>query len=434
MPAIREKVSSTFRDKYYYGWVMVGVAAVGLFCSGPGQSYTFSVFIEPISRDLGISKASIASAYALATLVAAFLLPRAGKLLDKFGPRHVLIITACLLGIACLLFGAAANFLWLALGFALLRFMGQGVTMMCAANLVSQWFSAKRGFAMSLMALGFAASMAIHPPLGNYLIEQWGWRSAWVALGILTWLIMLPPLILFVFDKPEAIGLKVDGEVLEDTGNTATSENEDVGRAQIDGLTLPEAKKHLAFYLLCGVWFVVGGLVTVLHFFQVSILSEQGFSSQDAARLFTISAITMVITMPLVGKLFDAVRSRYVIAAALLFNAMALIGITLVSSYSGAVAYAVTFGITNAFMMTMFGYIWPRYFGRAHLGSIQGLGQMFGVVGASLAPVPVGYAIDAFGSATSVLRTLSAAEMAMAVTVVVLLKTPPGVDVPPGLE
>ncbi len=431
MTAVREKAALAVQGKYYYGWVMVAVAAVGLFCSGPGQSYTFSVFIEPISQDLGISKASIASAYAIATLIAAFLLPRAGRFLDKYGPRHVLIATACMLGIACLFFGAAANFLWLAAGFALLRFMGQGVTMMCAANLVSQWFSGKRGFAMSLMALGFASSMAVHPPLGSYLIEQWGWRTAWVALGVLTWLIMLPPIILLVFDRPEAIGLAVDGA---ETEKSSSSQKDAAAAPQLNGLTLPQAKKQLAFYLLCGVWFVIGGLVTVLHFFQVTILENQGIETLDAAGLFTISAVTMVLAMPLIGKLFDVVRSRYVIAAALSFNALALIGITLVSNYPQAVLYAVTFGITNAFMMTMFGYIWPRYFGRAHLGSIQGIGQMYGVVGASIAPVPVGYAIDAFSSATAVIRTLSVLEIAMAVAVVVLLRTPPGVDVPQGLE
>ncbi|OED34768.1 hypothetical protein AB833_31960 [Chromatiales bacterium (ex Bugula neritina AB1)] len=428
--AIRSRAATYAGDRFFYGWAIVGIAAIMMFSSGPGQSYTFSVFLDPISLDLGISHTTIATAYAFATFAAAFLLPRTGVLLDRFGPRKALILAACLLGVACMFFGAASNFLWLAAGFAALRFMGQGATMMCTANLVSQWFSRRRGFAMSLMALGFAASMAIHPPLGSYLIEQYGWRTAWVILGVLTWLVMLPPIVLLAYDKPEAIGLTLDGDD-EVSGQTSSSEPAaDSG----NGLTLPEAKQQRAFYLLCAVWFIIGGLVTVLHFFQVSILGDRGFSSQDAAQLFTISAITMVVTMPLIGRLFDAVRSRYVIAAALTFNALALICITLVSSYASAVLYAVIFGATNAFMMTMFGYIWPRYFGRTHLGSIQGMGQMFGVVGASIAPVPVGYAIDTFNSASGVLRGLSVIELAMAVAVVMLLRTPPGVDVPAGLE
>jgi len=142
----------------------------------------------------------------------------------------------------------------------------------------------------------------------------------------------------------------------------------------------------------------------------------------------------MIIAMPLIGRLFDAVRTRFVIAIGMCLSALALFSITVVSSYSGAIAYAITFGVSNAFMMTMFGYLWPRYFGRAHLGSIQGVGQMFGVVGASIAPLPIGYAIDTFDSPAWVIRTLSVIAVAMAVVVVMFLRTPAGVDVPDGLE
>lgn len=421
---LRQKIVGSLSRRYYYGWTMVGVAALCLFCSGPGQSHTFSVFIQPITESLGVSKASIASAYAMATLAAAFLLPRAGKLLDLHGPRKTLIAVSLVLGFACMFFGAAASYLWLALGFALLRFMGQGATMMSSANLVSQWFQAKRGFAMSLMGFGFAASMAIHPLLGEWLIGAFGWRMAWVALGLLTWLLMLPVLIFLVHDKPESLGLRIDGGRVEESDKDVV----------LTGLASDEARKELAFYLLCLVWFVIGGLVTVLHFFQVTVLSDQGLDSSSAARLFSVSALTAVLAMPFIGKLYDTVKTRFVIATAMFLIALALILITQVQGISSGIAYAVVFGLCNAFMLTMFGYIWPRYFGRAHLGSIQGQGQMLGVVGASIAPVPVGYAIDQFGRADSTLWALAVLAVITGVVTIMFLRTPEGVDYPPALE
>ena len=423
--SIREQAAQGVSRHFYYGWVIVAIAGFGMFSSGPGQSYTFSVFIQPISDELEISKTSIASAYAIATLAAAFLLPRAGKLLDKFGPRYTLMVVSFLLGLACLFFGAAANFLWLAIGFAALRFMGQGATMMSVSNLVSQWFLAKRGFAMSLMGLGFAASMAVHPQLSEYLISQYDWRTAWMVLGVMTWLTMLPILFLLVFDKPEAINLSIDGGA-----RLANAADEPV----ISGLTLQQAKGEVAFYIICGVWFVVGGLVTVLHFFQVSVLSQQGLDSATAARLFSVSALTMVLTMPFIGKLYDTLKTRYVIATEMFLIACAMIAITMVSGFVSGLVYAVIFGLTNAFMLTMFGYIWPRYFGRAHLGSVQGMGQMVGVVGASIAPVPVGFAIDQSGNATTVLVLLSLVSALVGVLVILKLRTPAGVEIPDGLE
>ncbi|MFY0611256.1 MAG: MFS transporter [Hyphomicrobiaceae bacterium] len=419
--ALRRGVASKTSGRFFYGWMMVAVASLGIFVSGPGQSHTFSVFIDPISRDLGISKATIATAYGLATLVAAFLLPQTGRLVDRLGARKSLIAISILLGFCCMFFGAAANFLWLAIAFALLRFFGQGSMMLGSANFVSQWFAKQRGFAMGLMALGFGISMAVHPPLGQYLIDTMGWRNAWVALGIITWILMLPPLLLLAIDTPEEVGLRPDGEKVEVSTDGAPSTE------KITGLSLPEALKTMTFYLVSISWFALAMLVTTLHFWQVQVLTTQGISTEFAAQAFTISALSMVVAMPLVGRLFDRIATRYVLALALLITATSLSMITLATSSGIAIVYSVIFGINNAFSMTMFGYIWPRYFGRKHLGSIQGTGQMIGVFGASLGPFPVGWAFDAFGDATWTLRFLAVFPALAAGVVVLLLRTPPSV-------
>ena len=418
---VRKGAVTTTQNYFFYGWGMVAVAGLGIFVSGPGQSHTFSVFIDPVSRDLGISKATIATAYGLATLAAAFLLPQTGRLIDRFGARKSLIAIAILLGFCCMAFGAAANFLWLAIAFAALRFFGQGSMMLGSANFVSQWFAKGRGFAMGLMALGFGISMAIHPPLGQYLIDTMGWRQAWVALGIITWALMLPPLIFLAVDKPEEVGLRPDGEA-QNTAGDETSANVD-----ITGLSLSEALNTTTFYIISVSWFSIAMLVTALHFWQVQVLTKQGLSPEFAAQAFTISAVAMVVAMPVVGRLFDRLRTRYVVALALLITATSLTAITFANSNTTATLYAVIFGINNAFSMTMFGYIWPRYFGRKHLGSIQGTGQMIGVFGASVGPFPIGWAFDAFGDATWTLRALALAPAIFAVIAVAFLRAPAAV-------
>lgn len=347
-----------------------------------------------------------------------------GRLVDRHGPRRMSLIVIGLLGVACMLFGAAAGMLSLALGFAALRFLGQGSVMMNCANLVAQWFSRKRGFAMSLMALGFGVSMAVHPPLGQYLIAQFGWRTAWVLLGLLTWLIMLPPLFLLVHDKPEDRGLHPDGDATPTEGAAANA---------LQGLTRKEACATPAFYILAAGWFAIAMLVTTLHFYQVSILRTQGVSVEIAARVFPVSALAMMLAMPFVGRAFDHIRTRYVFGTGLLVTAGSLIGITFVQDLTGAIAYAVLFGINNAFSMTMFAYLMPRYFGRRHLGSLQGTGQMVAVVGASLGPLPVGLAFDLLGSASLTLRLLAALPVLCAIAAL-FLRTPAGVPHAPRQE
>jgi len=423
---MRKNILNYINAKFFYGWIIVGIANIGIFSSGPGQSHTFSVFVEPISQDLELSSASIASAYGLATLIAAFLLPYMGKIIDRYGARVSLIIISIILGISCIFFGAASNFLMLTVGFGFLRFFGQGSLMLGCANLVSQWFDSKRGFAMSLMALGFGMSMAIHPPVSQFLIDQYGWKYAWIILGISTWIIMVPSLFILAWNNPENIGLKPDGV------KKSNLKNDEV--EAIEGLNLTEASKENSFYILAAMWFGMAMLVTTLHFYQVTILTNQGITTEFAASLFTVSAFAMVVFMPLVGKFFDNFPTKYVLATGLLINSISLISITYSNSEAYSLFYAVSFGINNAFSMTMFGYIWPRYFGRKHLGSIQGTGQMIGVIGASLGPLPVGFAIDYLGSSLITIRYLSVYPIIMAVIIIMFLKSPSSLSINSKLE
>ncbi len=405
--------------RVFYGWVMVFVAGFSIFASGPGQSHTFSAFNALIAADLGISNTELAFAYSLATVGAAFLLPLFGRQVERFGSRRSLIVVSIALGFACLFFGAAANFVWLVVGFGLLRFFGQGSMMLGAANLVAQWFSLQRGFAMGLMALGFAASMAIHPTLARILIDAYGWREAWIGLGLLTWVMMIPVLFFLVQDRPEDMELSPDNSVEEQTAGG--------GGSALTGATLAQALRHHSFYIIAVGFFTISGLVTSLHFHQYNILASQGLDAKWATLGFWFTAISMVLAMPLVGRSFDRFRTRYMFAAALCVQAITLCGVTLVTSVPALMVYSIAFGLNNAFSMTMFGYIFPRYFGRLHLGRIQGTGQMVAVVGASLGPIPVSYAFDFLGDPVITLRLLALLPLAVALIAVSFLRTAPQV-------
>ena len=137
----RHSAFNSLSPKFFYGWIILFVTGLAIFSSGPGQSHTFSVFVGPISEDLGLSKWEISIAYGLATFIAAFALPQMGKLVDKFGPRTMTIWVVVLLGLACVLFAGSLGPITLGFGFMILRFLGQGSLMLNCANLVAQWFS-----------------------------------------------------------------------------------------------------------------------------------------------------------------------------------------------------------------------------------------------------------------------------------------------------
>ncbi|MEM7044189.1 MAG: MFS transporter [Pseudomonadota bacterium] len=416
MPArLRQNLALNINQRLFYGWIMVVVAMAGYFASGPGQSHMFSVFILPISEDLGLDQTAISSAYALATLAAAFGLPYVGRLIDRHGMRVVVLITTTLLGFAAIAFGQVQGLVMLCLLFGALRFLGQGTLMLSSSNLVAQWFSAKRGFAASLMALGFSASVALHPPFAQWLIDQVGWRDAWLWLGIATWALYLPLVFFLVQNKPEDIGLLPDG----DGAAVGVNKSSDA----LIGLTSSEALRTKAFWITAISLASFSMLVTALFFYQVSIFQTQGLSEQIAARVFPISAIAMVCCMPIFGRMLDRFPTKPLFASGVLLMSASMIALTMVRDLPTAVVYAVIFGMNNAAVHALIGYVWPRYFGRKHLGSIQGTAATIMVVGASIGPLPFGVAYDATGSYQTALLTLALLPVICAIAV--LLMRPP---------
>ncbi len=411
----RDSLALGVNQRFFYGWVMVVVAMAGYFASGPGQSHMFSVFILPLSNDLGLDQTEISLAYALATLAAAFGLPYIGRLIDRYGMRRVVLVTTALLGLAAIAFGQVQGLIMLCLLFGALRFLGQGTLMLSSANLVAQWFSAKRGFAASLMALGFSASIALHPPFAQWLIDQVGWREAWLWLGIATWALYLPLVFFLVQNKPEDIGLLPDGD---DSAAGISSKN-----AADIGLTSSEALRTPAFWITAISLASFSMLVTALFFYQVSIFRTQGLSEQVAARIFPISAITMVCCMPIFGRMLDRFPIKPIFVSGVLLMTASMIAMIFVRDLPTAVIYAVIFGMNNAAVHALLGYVWPHFFGRKHLGSIQGTAATIMVVGASIGPLPFGAAYDLTGSYETALLTLSLLPVLCAIAV--LFMRPP---------
>jgi MFS family permease len=407
---LRLQIADYVGARFYYGWVILAVAGAGIFASGAGQSHIFSVFIEPISRDLDIGKTEISSAYGLATLIAAFGLPWMGRLVDRHGARKSMTTVVILLGFACIAFGFAPGVIWLGLGFGALRFLGQGSMMLNSTNILSHWFSRKRGFAMGLMLLGFAISMAIHPPASQWLIEHVGWRQAWIWIGISTWVLMLPLILFLVHNTPETLGLLPDG-----LPEPKTVEGIQNRHAADFGLSLSEALRTSTFYIVAIGLCTMSMLITALHFFQVPILEHQGLSPTIAAWMFPLSAVVAVFTQPFVGRALDRFATPRVFGLALLILCGSLVSMSFVKDLPTALVYGVIFGVNNAVNITLFGYMWPRYFGRRHLGSIQGVGQMIGIVGASLGTLPLGIAFDLVGDYSATLLGMAVAPIVVAV-------------------
>ncbi|MFC0014107.1 MULTISPECIES: MFS transporter [Allobacillus] len=164
---------AAFFGRIYYGWVIVFIGALGIFFSGPGQTYSNSIFIDAYIEDFGWSRSLVSGVYSSATLVAGLIMIFVGRFIDRFGQRVMMVVVGTLFAIACFLNSAVSTIWMLTIGFFAIRLSGQGSMSLIPNTLAAQWFVKKRGFAVSLMALGSFISAMVFPIINTWLIDTW---------------------------------------------------------------------------------------------------------------------------------------------------------------------------------------------------------------------------------------------------------------------
>jgi MFS family permease len=365
----------------FYGWFVVAAAVLITFSTGPGQSYVFSVVIDPIIAETGLSRTLISALYAGGTAVSAAMTFVIGRMVDQAGARRMLGIVALLLGLACLGLAVSNGALGLFLGFAALRALGQGSLPVIATLLVAQWFVRYRGRAMAIVALGFAASNAFLPPLTQQLVTTLGWRGAYVALAGLVWALLLPAFLL-ARNRPELLGLFPDG--------ADEPPAQEQAQASVDQLTVtPPTLREARFWMLALPMAAGPFVVTALVFHQASIFAERGLSAAVAAGVFSAFAGASATMMVIAGFLVDRIGPKRMALANLLVMFSGVAWLTQMNSAPGAVLYAALLGASSGGQSVVGGVAWATYYGRKGLGRLQGAAAMVTISAAALAPLPL---------------------------------------------
>lgn len=370
---------------------------MAVYFSGPGQTYTVSVYIDSYINEFGWSRTTVSSMYSIGTFAAGMLMGLVGGLLDKYGQRKMTVIIAAGFGCALLFMSTINSVMTLLIGFFLIRLLGQGSMGLIGGTLVPQWFIRRKGRAMSIVSVFGALSMATFPAINIWLIQKFGWQNGWRTWMLVMWIIVVPVFYFFIRTRPEEIGLYPDNDKLPEveTGNIEIIEEE--------SWTLGEAMKTRSFWLVNYITVIPSAIITACIFHQISILGQSGLSPEAAA---LISSVTSLINLPIVllaGGLADKYPMKYLMALTqgLL---LVMVGVLYVAdSMTLVLVYGVIMGIQMGIQAIVRGVVWPDYFGRKHLSTIRGVNMMAGVIGSALGPLPFGYAFDLFGGYSEVL-------------------------------
>lgn len=382
---------------FFYGWVIVFVSALGLFFSGPGQTYTNSVFIESYIKDLDMDRTSVSAIYSFATLAAGCLLFVVGKMVDRYGRRTMITLVSLSLGLSCFWNSSVIGPVTLFIGFFTIRFFGQGSMTLIPNTLVPQWFYKYRGRALSFTSMGGLLGAAAFPPLTNWLIDTFSWQIAWRILGMSLILVFAPIAYYLVRNKPEDVGLLPDhSRAPSDQDNNSESFTE-------ISWTLSEAARTKAFWLLLICTGIPSMIYTGITFQLFSILNERDIDRSTTAYVLSVIPLVSFVCSFISGFVVERVKVHSMLGFTFLISILTPFVLFFAHSKSMVFLFALSWGVAQGLMTIPLGIIWANYFGRKHLGSINSITAAATVIGSALGPIPFGWIYDHFGSYNTML-------------------------------
>ena len=362
------------RSPVYYGWIILFAGTLGLALTTPGQTVGVSVFLDKIIADLDLSRGQVSLMYTLGTLAASFALPFVGRFIDRRGPRLAVAIIAALFALACVWMGFVSNLVTLFFGFLLIRGLGQGSLSLVSLYVVNVWFVRRRGLAVGVTGLGFALATAFFPLLIEALIAQFGWRTAYMLLGGMVAVTILPLGALLFRGHPERFGLRPDSGAVTTEAVAETN------------LSLAEARRTATFWLFVAGGVCVAALSTGLVFHHYSIMAEGGLDRLAAATVFLALGFIVAGANLTTGVLVDRVPPRFLLSVAMGGMTAALLMATHVSGRPTLLLYGALLGLTQGMNGALGASVFAYYFGRKHIGSIKGFVTTMTVAGTAFGP------------------------------------------------
>ena len=337
-------------------WMVVG-ALLGLVVNtGVIEVFTFSVFLKPISEDLGFQRETIALAGLFGSFCATFATPAFGKAIDHFGLRRVFLPMICFYALSIALLALLnTSFALMATFFCFRGIVGSGQSPIAYSKAIAAWFDKDRGLALGIAIAGVGLGVAIMPQIANWLISVYGWREAFVGLAVAILIIGFIPALLFVREPP------------------VRSDHVVAGRPAVPGATFTDAVFHdWRFWAMTIAFFVaviaINGMLTRV----VPLLSDRGIPRVVAVSALSAAGIALTVGRIISGWSLDRVHGPYV---ACTFFGSAMIGIALLSTgMGGSVPFVGTVlcGLGIGAEVDLMAFFVSRYFGLRSFGVIYG--------------------------------------------------------------
>lgn len=376
----------------HYSWVMVLIAACVLGTHAL-LHYTFGIFLRPLTIQFGWERGALSLAWSMTWVVGGLLGIVAGKLTDKYGPRLLATAASVSAGTAFFLMSQISSLWQVYLIFGLLMSIANGCLYIPVTSTIPRWFTRMRGTAMGIAVAGFGLGGIIAPVLTQWLISSYGWRQAYIVLGLIT-LVIITPLAQFMKHSPQRMGLKPYGE--NRTVETAGEEHPLISVAE--GLSFTQAIRTGRFWIfgLILFSFLFSLQAVVVHISPHAV--DIGISEAIAASVLSIIAGGSIIGKTLAGFVSDKIGARLTLTTYLVILTLSMIWLLFTRETWMLCLFAVVFGIAYGGIVPLQNLIPAELFGIKFLGIIMATVMFCSTIGGAIGAPLTGYIFDVTGS------------------------------------
>jgi MFS family permease len=393
-PAVNRPFLSR-QSSIYYGWPNLVIAAIAMVGTLPGRTQGLGLITESLIIDLQMGRVSYAAINLWGTLIgAAFCLP-CGRLTDRFGSRIALTWVAAALGASVIVMSQVTAPAALAIAITLTRGFGQSALSVVSLALVGKWFLRRLNVAMGvyslLVGIGFIAAF---PAVGQATLA-YGWRSAWLGVGIVLVAAIAPLAYIVVRNNPEDVGSLIDGEP-QHSGHSPQD------------LSFRQALQSPAFWIFALASSLFGLVYSGIALFNQSILEERGFDAGTYHMVLVISTMVGLAANFGGGWLASRWSIQKLMGIGMGVLALSLLMLPFVRTFAHVAAYAAAMGVAGGVVTVVFFSVWGQVFGRTHLGRIQGCAQMMTVFASAVGPLLLAKTLESTGSYQSIFFLLAA--------------------------
>lgn len=361
------------------GWKLIVASGMGVICSAVVLPfYTIGALVKPLTAEFGWDRAEVQLGILFSSGLGALTAIFVGSLCDRYGPRA--LVLPGLIGLSLGFFVAAGmnGELWMFfLAYACMALLGAGTTPITWTRAIAQSFDRQRGLALGLTLTGTGICAMFAPAYTVWLLERFGWRAAYVGIGLLP-LLLAGPFVWAWFRPPRQTS---------SGARAATAAARQAPKIDLPGLTLGEAVRGYRFWVLCASIFAVYMAVSGISPNLIAALTDQGFTAASAATVQGVYGFSIMLGRLVVGWLVDRYWAPGVALVSLSMPAIGCLILTGTPDFTWAVMAALLIGFAAGAELDLMAFFAARYFGLAHYAKIYSILYALLAVGSGTAPM-----------------------------------------------